>query len=92
MLFSAAAQARQPVLSKTASSAASITSEHVADFLHALMMMIGRCRDDLAVADVEYRLVRVLGQILGLGWSQVDLNVVSRQSSATSAPTMLISR
>jgi hypothetical protein len=25
--------------------------------------------------DVEYRLVRVLGQVLGLGWSQVNLNV-----------------
>src|SRR5262249_31682939 len=33
--------------------------------------------------DVEYRLVRVLGQVLGLGWSQVDDNILTRNPPIT---------
>src|SRR5580658_5643644 len=44
-------------------------------FLHALVVINGNCVVQLPDPDVEYRLVRVLGQVLGLGWSQVNLNV-----------------
>jgi hypothetical protein len=44
-------------------------------FLHALVVINGNCVVQLPDPDVEYRLVRVLGQVLGLGWSQMNLNV-----------------
>jgi len=44
-------------------------------FLHALVVLNGNCVAQLPDPDVEYRLVRVLGQVLGLGWSQMNLNV-----------------
>jgi hypothetical protein len=44
-------------------------------FLHALVVVNGNCVPQLPDPDVEYRLVRVLGQVLGLGWSQTNLNV-----------------
>ena len=44
-------------------------------FLHALVVLNGNCIAQLPDPDVEYRLVRVLGQVLGLGWSQTNLNV-----------------
>ena len=44
-------------------------------FLHALVVLNGNCVAQLPDPDVEYRLVRVLGQVLGLGWSQTNLNV-----------------
>src|ERR1700685_1215983 len=44
-------------------------------FLHALVVINGNCVVQLPDPDVEYRLGRVLGQVLGLGWSQVNLNV-----------------
>lgn len=46
-----------------------------ANFLHALVVLNGNCVVQLPDPDVEYRLVRVLGQVLGLGWSQTNLNV-----------------
>jgi hypothetical protein len=46
-----------------------------ANFLHALVVLNGNCVAQLPDPDVEYRLVRVLGQVLGLGWSQTNLNV-----------------
>jgi len=46
-----------------------------AHFLHALVVLNGNCVAQLPDPDVEYRLVRVLGQVLGLGWSQTNLNV-----------------
>jgi hypothetical protein len=47
-----------------------------AQFLHALVILNGNCvQSSSQVPDVEYRLVRVLGRILGLDWSQVNLNV-----------------
>jgi hypothetical protein len=46
-----------------------------ANFLHALVVINGNCVVQLPDPDVEYRLVRVLGQVLGLGWSQTNLNV-----------------
>lgn len=35
------------------------------------------------LTDVECRLVRVLGSVLGLGWSQLNLNVITGNPSAT---------
>ncbi|MGA9041879.1 MAG: IPT/TIG domain-containing protein [Terriglobales bacterium] len=49
-----------------------------ANFLHALIVMNGNCALSSAqVPDVEYRLVRVLGRVLGLDWSQLNLNVIT---------------
>jgi hypothetical protein len=46
-----------------------------AHFLHALVVLNGNCVAQLPDPDVEYRLVRVLGQVLGLGWSQTNLDI-----------------
>ena len=47
-------------------------------FLHALVIMNGNCAQNSSQStDVEYRLVRVIGQVLGLGWSQVNDNVLT---------------
>ncbi len=57
-----------------------------ADFLHALLILNGQCAQQSSqLPDVEYRLVRVLGEILGLGWSQVNLNVITGNPPPTSA-------
>ena len=45
-------------------------------FAHALVLINGNClQTSSQQTDVEYRLVRVLGQVLGLDWSQVNDNV-----------------
>jgi len=49
-----------------------------AHFLHGLVVMNGNCVVQLPDPDVEYRLVRVLGQVLGLGWSQTNLDIQTR--------------
>jgi hypothetical protein len=49
-----------------------------AHFLHGLVVLNGNCVTQLPNPDVEYRLVRVLGQVMGLGWSQMNLNVQNR--------------
>ncbi len=49
-----------------------------ANFLHALVVINGQCAlQSSQLADVEYRLVRVLGSVIGLGWSQMNLNVLT---------------
>jgi hypothetical protein len=56
-----------------------------ANFLHALVVINGQCAlHSSQMADVEYRLVRVLGGVLGLGWSQMNLNVITRNPPPTS--------
>jgi hypothetical protein len=55
-----------------------------AHFLHALVVLNGNCVPQLPDPDVEYRLVRVLGQVLGLGWSQTNLNVQTGKPTPTS--------
>jgi len=52
--------------------------------LHALVVLNGNCVAQLPDPDVEYRLVRVLGQVLGLGWSQTNLNIQTRIPPPTS--------
>ena len=47
-----------------------------AHLAHALVVINGICAADASrVQDVRYRLVRTLGRVLGLGWSQANLNV-----------------
>jgi len=49
-----------------------------AHFLHALVILNGNCAQTSSqLTDVEYRLVRVLGRVLGLDRSQVNINVLT---------------
>jgi hypothetical protein len=52
------------------------TDGHLA---HALVVINGVCAANNALLpDVRYRLVRALGRVLGMGWSQANLNVILR--------------
>lgn len=52
---------------------------------HALVVINGVCATTNAqLPDVQYRLVRVLGRTLGLGWSQANVNVLTRNPVPTS--------
>lgn len=56
-----------------------------AQFLHALVVINGNCAQiSSQLPDVQYRLVRVLGRVLGLDWSQVNVNVVTNNPRPTS--------
>jgi hypothetical protein len=56
-----------------------------ANFQHALVVINGQCAlQSSQLTDVEYRLVRVLGNVLGLGWSQLNLNVITGNPTPTS--------
>ncbi|MGH9500298.1 MAG: IPT/TIG domain-containing protein [Terriglobales bacterium] len=56
-----------------------------ADFLHALVVLNGNCAQDSAqLPDVEYRLVRVIGRVFGLDWSQLNVNVLTHNPPPTS--------
>ncbi|HST12364.1 MAG TPA: hypothetical protein VLL05_18460 [Terriglobales bacterium] len=53
-------------------------------FAHALVILDGRCAmASVSLPDVKYRLVRVLGQVFGVGWSQLNLNVLTGIPQAT---------
>jgi hypothetical protein len=55
-----------------------------ANFLHALVVINGQCAlQSSQLTDVEYRLVRVLGNVIGLGWSQMNLNVITGTRTPT---------
>jgi hypothetical protein len=55
-----------------------------AHFTHALVILNGTCVPTSdRVADLRYHLVRVFGRVLGLGWSQVNVNVWSGTPVAT---------
>ncbi len=55
-----------------------------ANLLHALVVINGQCAlQSSQLTDVEYRLVRVLGGVLGLGWSQMNLNVITGNPTPT---------
>jgi hypothetical protein len=57
-----------------------------AHLLHALVIINGNCAQTSSqLPDVKYRLVRVLGRVLGLDWSQVNLNVITRIPIPTAA-------
>jgi hypothetical protein len=54
-------------------------------FLHALVVINGQCAQQSSqFPDVEYRLLRVLGSVFGLGWSQLNGNVITGNPPATS--------
>jgi hypothetical protein len=56
------------------------------NIVHALVVINGICAATSAqLPDVQYRLVRVLGRTIGLGWSQADLNVITRTPPPTDA-------
>ena len=49
-----------------------------AQFQHALVVINGNCAQTTGqLPDVKYRLVRTLGRVLGLDWSQVNINVLT---------------
>jgi hypothetical protein len=53
-------------------------------FAHALVILDGKCAKTAAsLPDLKYRLVRVLGQVFGLGWSQLNLNVITNSPPPT---------
>jgi hypothetical protein len=57
-----------------------------AQFLHALIVLNGNCAQTSSqLPDVQYHLVRVIGRVLGLDWSQANLNVVTGKPAATAA-------
>jgi hypothetical protein len=57
-----------------------------AHLLHALIILNGVCAATSAqLPDMEYRLVRVLGRVLGLDWSQMNDNVFTRSPVPTAA-------
>lgn len=52
-----------------------LTFDPDAHFTHALLILNGRCATTTTqLADMKYQLVRALGRILGLGWSQTKPN------------------
>jgi len=54
--------------------------------VHALVILNGNCAQSQAqLPDLQYQLVRVLGEVIGLGWSQANLNVITSSPSPTSA-------
>jgi hypothetical protein len=57
----------------------------LATYQHALIVMNGQCAQQASqLNDVKYRLVRVIGRVLGLGWSQVNPNVLTGAPHPTS--------
>jgi hypothetical protein len=50
------------------------------NIVHAFVVINGVCAAASAqLPDVQYRLMRVLGRIFGLGWSQANVNVLTRR-------------
>ena len=51
---------------------------------HAIVVINGQCAlQSSQLTDVEYRLVRVIGSVLGVGYSQVNPNVMTNNPPAT---------
>jgi hypothetical protein len=49
-----------------------------ATYQHALIVINGQCvQVSSQLVEVEYRLARVIGAVYGLGWSQLNLNVIT---------------
>jgi hypothetical protein len=54
-------------------------------YQHALIVINGQCvLESSQLVDIEYRLVRVIGGVLGVGWSQVNPNVLTGDPPPTS--------
>jgi len=57
----------------------------LATYQHALIVINGQCVEQSSqLTDVEYRLIRVIGAVLGVGWSQLNLNVQTGSPAPTS--------
>ena len=57
-----------------------------AQFLHALIVLNGNCATiSSQLPDLQYHLVRVVGRVLGLDWSQANLNVITLNPAPNSA-------
>jgi len=57
----------------------------LATYQHALIVINGQCAlQSSQLTDVEYRLVRVIGGVLGVGWSQLNPNVITGSPHPTS--------
>jgi hypothetical protein len=55
-----------------------------AHLLHAMLVLNGNCAQTSSqLPDMKYRLVRALGRVLGLDWSQINVNAVSGQPAPT---------
>ena len=56
-----------------------------ATYQHALIVINGQCvQQSSQLNDVEYRLVRMIGNVVGLGWSQLNPNVITGSPHPTS--------
>ena len=56
-----------------------------ASYQHGLIVIDGQCAQQSSqLNDVKYRLVRVIGSVLGLGWSQLNVNVQTGSPYPTS--------
>src|SRR6202030_4564792 len=54
------------------------------NIVHALVIINGICAATNAqLPDVQYRLVRILGRVVGLGWSQANVNVLTQLPAPT---------
>ena len=54
------------------------------NFLHALVVINGQCVQQTSqMTDVQYRLLRVLGEVIGMGWSQLNLNAITGRPHPT---------
>ncbi len=57
-----------------------------AHLAHALVVLNGNCAQTSAqLPDLQYHLVRTLGRVLGLDWSQLNINVVEGNPAPTAA-------
>jgi hypothetical protein len=57
-----------------------------AQYLHALIILNGICAQTSSqLPDLQYHLVRVIGRVLGLDWSQTNLNVITSNPPAVAA-------
>jgi hypothetical protein len=57
-----------------------------AHITHGLIVLNGNCvQNSSQEPDVQYRLVRVIGRIFGLDWSQTNLNVLTGNPALTTA-------
>jgi hypothetical protein len=57
-----------------------------AQLLHALIILNGICAQTFSqLPDLQYHLVRIIGRVLGLDWSQANLNVITRSPPPVAA-------
>src|SRR5205807_6181460 len=56
----------------------------LATYQHALIVINGQCAQQSSqISEIHYRLVRAIGHLLGVGWSQLNVNVQTGSPPAT---------